>query len=141
MVLRFIRERRQSRREKLDLPVQFRIYLPSCPESPSPFLPGRVDDFSQHGLALLTNAIRSNRLHIFHPMPTTSEQCLLEIRVPNRGEDLSLHGKVVWYDRNPEEAAFMFRGGIKLLDHTKDLRRLIEASTEEHDSAAADPLM
>jgi hypothetical protein len=140
MMMRFIRERRQSRRDGLDLPVQFRIYLPSCPDTASSFLPGQISDFSQHGLALLTNAIQSDRFHIFHPTPTTSEQCLLEIRIPNRGEDLSLHGKVVWYDRNAEEAAFMFRVGIELLDHTKDQRKQLEASIREHESAA-DPLM
>jgi Tfp pilus assembly protein PilZ len=139
-MMRFLRERRQSRRDGLDLPVQFRIYLPSCPETASSFLPGQINDFSQDGLALLTNAIQSDRFHIFHPTPTTSEQCLLEIRIPNHGEDLTLRGKVIWYDRNAEEAPFMFRVGIQILDHTKDLRRQIEASIREHESTA-DPLM
>jgi hypothetical protein len=140
MMMRFLRERRESRRQGLDLPVQFRIYLPSCPETASSFLPGQINDFSQHGLALLTNAIQSDRFHIFHPTPTTSEQCLLEIRISNLGEDLSFHGKVVWYDRNAEDAPFLFRVGIQLLDHSKDLRKQIEASIREHESPA-DPLI
>ena len=138
--MRFIKERRQSRRGELQVPVQFRIYLPSSPETASSFLPGQISDLSQHGLALLTNAIQSDRFHIFHPMPTTSEQCLLEIRIPNRGEDLSLHGKVIWYDRNAEEATFMFRVGIQLVDHTRELRKQIEASIKEHESGS-DPLL
>lgn len=136
MMIRFRRERRQSGRDGLDLPVQFRIYLPSHPEIASSFLPGQLHNFSLEGLALLTNAIHSDSLHAFHPLPTTSEQCLLEIRIPNRGEDLTLHGRVVWYDRNDEENPFLFRVGIQLLDPTKELRRQIETSIKEHVSAA-----
>lgn len=136
MLARFRRERRQSRREGLDLPVQFRIYLPSSPDTASPLLPGQLHDFSHQGIALLTNAIHSDRFHVFHPMPTTSEQCLLEIRIPHRGEELTLHGKVIWYDRNTEENPFLFRLGIKLIDTGKELRRQIETSIREHVSQA-----
>lgn len=140
MLGRFLRERRQSRREGLDLPVHFRIYLPSSPDTASPLLPGQLQDFSHQGIALLTNSIHSDRLHVFHPMPTTSEQCLLEIRIPCRGEELTLHGKVIWYDRNTEENPFLFRVGIKLLDNAKELRKQIEASLREHVSPADSPL-
>ena len=135
MMIRFRRDRRQSERNGLDLPVQFRIYLPSRPDIASSFLPGQLHDFSNEGLALLTNAIHSDSLHAFHPIPTTAEQCLLEIKVPSQGEDLTLHGRVVWYDRNEEEHPFLFRVGIQLLDPTKDLRRQIETTIKEHVSA------
>lgn len=135
MMIPFRRDRRQSERNGLALPVRFRIYLPSHPEIASPFLPGQLHNYSHEGLGLLTNAIHSNSLHAFHPIPTTSEQCLLEIKVPNQGEDLTLHGRVVWYDRNEEEHPFLFRVGIRLLDPTKDLRRQIETTIKEHVSA------
>jgi hypothetical protein len=136
MMIRFRRDRRQSGRNGLDLPVQFRIYLPSHPEIASALLPGQLHDYSHEGLALLTNAIHSNSLHAFHPIPTANEQCLLEIKVPSQGDDLTLHGRVVWYDRNEEENPFLFRVGIQLVDPTKDLRRQIENSIKEHISSA-----
>ena len=137
MMIRFGRERRRSRRSGLALPVQFRIYAASSPETASPFLPGQLHDFSRDGVALDTNVIQSERLHVFHPSPITSEQCLLEIRVPHSGEDLSVHGKVVWYDQNGEENPFLFRMGIQILDATRDLRRQIESSISQFESAAA----
>jgi hypothetical protein len=132
MLTRFRKERRRSLREGLDLPVRFRIYLPSSPDSSSPLLPGQLDNYSSQGIALLANAIHSDRLHIFHPMPTTSEQCLLEIRIPRQGEELTVHGKVIWYDRNTEENPFLFRVGIELLDHAKALRKQIETTIRDH---------
>ena len=135
MMIRFRRDRRQSGKNGLDLPVQFRIYLPSHPEIASSFLPGQLHNYSDEGLALLTNAIHSNSLHAFHPIPTTSEQCLLEIKVPSQGDDLTLHGRVVYYDRNEEEHPFLFRVGIQLVDPAKDLRRQIENSVKEHVSS------
>jgi len=140
MLARFLKERRQSRREAFDLPVQFRIYLPSSPDMASPLLPGQLQDLSNQGISLLTNAIHSGRFHVFHSMPTTSEQCLLEIRIPCRGEELTLHGKVIWYDRNTEENPFLFRLGIKLIENAKELRKQIETSVREHVSPADSPL-
>ncbi len=136
MKIPFIRERRRSERAGLDLPVEFRIYLPSCPEIASSFLSGRLHDVSQEGLALLTNAIHSHSLHMFHPTATTSEQCLLEIRVPDGNQDLTLHGRVVWYDTIDAEGPYLFQVGIKLLDHPKGLRKQIETSIREHPSAS-----
>lgn len=129
------RERRQSRREGLNLPVQFRIYVPSCPEICSCFLPAQLHDCSQQGISLNTNAIHSDAFHIFHPTITTFEQCLMEIRIPNGGDGLILHGKAVWYDQNPESHPLLFRVGIRILDPIKDLRRQIEASIREQGSA------
>ena len=115
----------------MDLPVSFRIYLPSCPEIASSFLAARLLDVSQEGLALLTSTIHSHSLHMFHPTATSAEQCLLEIRIPNGGEDLTLHGRVVWYDRIETESPFIFQVGIEVLDHPRDLRKQIETSFQQ----------
>lgn len=122
----------------MDLPVAFRIYLPSCPEVTSSPLSGRLYDYSHQGMALLTNTILSNSLHIFHPNTITSEQCLLEIRVPDGGEGVTLHGRVVWYDRIDEESPFLFRVGIQLLEVPRDLRRQLESTLREQ-RIGADP--
>lgn len=137
MMIPFRKDRRQSKRDRLNLPVRFRIFLPSHPEIASSFLPGQLENYSHEGLAMLTNAIHSNSLHAFHPIPTTSEQCLLEIKVPSQGDDLILQGRVVWYDRNEEGHPFLFRVGIQLIDPTKDLKRQIEDSIKEHVSSAS----
>jgi PilZ domain len=129
------RERRQSRREGLNLPVQFRIYIPSCPEICSCFLPAQLHDISQQGISLDTDAIHSDAFHIFQPTVTTFEQCLIEIRISNGGDSLSLHGRAVWYDRNVEDHPFAFRVGIQILGQIKDLRKQIEASLREQGSA------
>jgi len=137
MKIWFRRERRKSGRIGLNLPVEFRIYLPSCPEIASRFLSGQLHDFSQDGLALFTNVIHANSLHMFHPTAITSEQCLLEIRIPSGDQGLTLHGRVVWYDQIDGESPFLFQVGIKLLEHpTKDLRTQIESSVREHRTAA-----
>lgn len=116
----------------MDLPVEFRIYLPSCPEIASSFLSGRIYDHSQDGVALLTHTIHANSLHMFHPTTITAEQCLLEIRIPNGDKGLTLHGRVIWYDRIDEQGPFLFRVGIQLLEQPKDLRRQLETSVREH---------
>lgn len=76
---------------------------------------------------------------MFHPTTTTSEQCLLEIQIPCPDQDLTLRGKVVWYDRIDEQGPFLFRVGIQLLEHPKDLRRQIESSAREHQAAQQSP--
>lgn len=136
MKIPFRRERRRSGRSGLDLPVTFRIYLPSCPEIASSFLSARLYDVSQQGLALLTDAIHSHSLHMFHPTATSAEQCLLEIRIPTGDEGLTLHGRVVWYDRIDTEGPYLFQVGIEVLDHPKDLRKQIETSVREQPSAS-----
>jgi len=135
MKFRFRRERRKSGRVGLNLPVEFRIYLPSCPEIASRFLSGQLHDFSQEGLALFTNVIHSNSLHMFHPTAITSEQCLLEIRIPTGAQALTLHGRVIWYDRIDEQGPFLFHVGVRLLEHPKDLKTQIETSVREHRTA------
>jgi hypothetical protein len=120
----------------LDLPVSFRIYLPSCPEIASSFLVARLHDISHEGLALLTSTIHSHSLHMFHPTATSAEQCLLEIRIPNGDRDLTLHGRVIWYDRIDTDGPFIFQVGIEVLDHPKDLRRQIELSIRDHSAGS-----
>jgi Tfp pilus assembly protein PilZ len=136
MKIPFRRERRRSTRSGLDLAVTYRIYLPSCPEIASAFLPARLYDVSHGGLALLTDAIHSNSLHMFHPTATSAEQCLLEIRIPNGHKELTLQGRVVWYDRIDTEGPFVFQVGIEVLDHPRDLRKQIETSIQETPSAS-----
>ncbi len=111
MKIRFRRERRRSVRSGLDLPVTYRIYLPSCPEIASSFLSARLYDVSQGGVALLTDAIHSHSLHMFHPTAVSDEQCLLEIRIPTGNQDLTLNGRVVWYDRIETEGPLSFKWG------------------------------
>jgi len=120
----------------LDLPVTYRIYLPSCPEIASSFLSARLCDVSRGGLALLTDAIHSHSLHMFHPTAISAEQCLLEIRIPNGEEDLTLHGRVVWYDRIDTEGPYVFQVGVEVLDHPKDLRKKLETTILEHPSVS-----
>ena len=120
----------------MDLPVSFRIYLPSCPEIASSFLAARLLDVSQEGLALLTSTIHSHSLHMFHPTATSAEQCLLEIRIPNGGGDLTLHGRVVWYDRIETDGPFIFQVGIEVLDRPGDLRKQLETSIRDHPAAS-----
>jgi hypothetical protein len=67
-------------------------------------------------MRFLTNVVQSGSLHIFHPDLAASEQSRLEIEVPDGEQTLSLTGKVVWYDRNPEDHPFSFRVGVEFLD-------------------------
>jgi len=74
---------------------------------------------------MLTNIVQSGALHILHPESTASEQCHLEIEVPDDEQTLVLIGKVVWYDRNTEEHPYLFRVGIAFVDMgSEDQERL-----------------
>ncbi len=109
-------DRRRFKRHRLELPIKFRIYLPSRPDTGSAFLSAQLHDLSQSGMRLMTNVVQSGPLHIFHPDPTASEQSLLEFEVPDGERTLTLTGRVVWYDRNTEEHPYSFRAGVEFVD-------------------------
>lgn len=125
------RERRRVARDRVDLTVQFCIYLPSCPDIASPFIPATAYDLSEDGISLLTDRIDSDGLHILHPNTTTLEQCFLKIEIPHGDQPLTLKGKAVWYDRNSEGHPFVFRVGVRLLDLNQNLRAKIRALARE----------
>jgi hypothetical protein len=122
------KERRRSKRNELDLPLRFRMFLPSHrDEDSTAFLPGRIYDISKHGISLLTNTVEHRGLHIFHPNITSTEQCLLEIEIPKAEGNLVLRGKVVWYDRASPGDPFSFRAGVEFVDQTPELVKEVQA--------------
>ena len=122
MIAALYRERRRVARVKVDLSVQFCIYLPSCPDVVSTSISATVYDLSEDGISLLTNTIESDGLHILHPTDSTLEQCLLEIEIPCGNQLLTLKGKAVWYDRNLDKHASVYRVGVRFLDVNQNLR-------------------
>ncbi len=116
MIFGLQKERRQTRKKDFDLAIQFRLFPPSKPESTSSSFSAQIYDLSEHGMCLLTNAIQSNGMHILFPYISTSEQCLLEIIIPNKKKPLTLQGKAIWYDRNTTEWPFAFRAGIQFMN-------------------------
>ena len=117
--------RRLGKRYKLDLPIRFRLYLPSHLEPSSPFFTAQIYDLYEHGMGLLADVIEWEGFHILHFWPKTLEQCLLEIQIPCRGEIITLKGKAVWYLKQPKEEPYAFRIGIQFLDLTRELKVLI----------------
>ncbi|MEW6442444.1 MAG: PilZ domain-containing protein [bacterium] len=133
------KERRQSSRHRLDLPLRFRIYLPSRPDpGPPTFHTGRLYDISRHGISLLTNTVEHNGLHIFRPDVLAFEQCLLEIELPREGEPLLIKGRVVWYDKAPPGSPFAFRAGVAFLDLSTDLRKQVKTFLHQAGSSSND---
>jgi c-di-GMP-binding flagellar brake protein YcgR len=120
------KERRRSKRHRIDRPVRFRIYLPSQPEKSSPELKAQLYDISEHGLGLLTDAIEWEGLHMIDPNMQTSEKCTMEVEIPYDDEPLRLRGKAVWYIRHPEGIPFVFRVGLEFVDLTPELRRSLK---------------
>ena len=134
------KNRRRARRYRMDLPVRFRIYLPSCPELSSAHIPGQIFDLSRMGIGLLTDTVESGGLHIMHPWPATSEQCLLEIQILYGQASLMLRGQAVWYSQQEDKKPFAFRVGIQLLDVNAEMkeriRALIDLKASRNDNAA-----
>ncbi len=133
------KERRKSKRHRIDRPVQFRMHLPSRPEDLSPELPAQLYDISEHGLGLLTDSIEWEGLHMIDPNMQTSEKCILEVEIPYDDEPLRLRGKAVWYIRHPEGIPFVFRVGIEFDDVTPELRKNINNLINLHVTAAEIP--
>ena len=120
-------DRRRFKRHQLELPIKFRIYLPSRPDTSSTFLSAQLHDLSQSGMRLMTNIVQSGSLHIFHPDLTASEQSYLEIEVPDAEQTLTLIGRVVWYDQNTEEHPYSFRAGVEFVDIGSEDRKRIQS--------------
>ena len=133
------KERRKSKRHRIDRPVRFRMHLPSRPEDLSPELPAQLYDISEHGLGLLTDSIEWEGLHMIDPNMQTSEKCILEVEIPYDDEPLRLRGKAVWYIRHPEGIPFVFRVGIEFDDVTPDLWENINNLITLHVTAAEIP--
>ena len=137
------KDRRRAKRHRVDAPARFRIYLPSCPEQSSTEISAQVTDISRMGIGLLADRVEDGGLHIMHPWPATSEQCLLEIQVLHGKIPLTLHGKAAWYSQHEDEKPFGFRIGIELLDLTVELkeriRELIDLKTGKKNSSRPEP--
>ena len=136
-------DRRRFKRHPLELPIKFRIYLPSRPDTSSTFLSAQLHDLSQSGMRFMTNIVQSGNLHIFHPDLTASEQAHLEIEVPDGEQTLTLTGRVVWYDQNTEENPYSFRAGVEFVDtgseDQKRLQSLIKRAQATPSPASSDP--
>lgn len=132
-------DRRRSKRYRLELPIQFRIYLPSRPDVSSAFLSARLYDLSQSGMRLLTDSVQSGSLHIFHPDLTATEQSRLEIELPDNEQTLTLVGRVVWYDSNAEEHPYAFRVGVEFVDPTPEDQKRILSLIQRHQTSPPSP--
>ena len=130
------KDRRRSKRHRIDLPVQFRMYLPSCPEKTSPELKAQLYDLSEHGLGLLTDAIECDDLHLVDPNMQTSEKSILEVVVPYDDDPLRLLGKAMWYIRHPEGIPFVFRVGVEFVGHTPEIKHRIRTLINVYATAA-----
>ena len=136
-------DRRRFKRHQLELPIKFRIYLPSRPDTSSTFLSAQLHDLSQSGMRIMTNIVQSGSLHIFHPDPTTPEQSHLEIEVPDGEQTLTIIGRVVWYDQNTEDHPYSFRAGVEFVDigseDQKRIQSLIKRAQSTPSPASSDP--
>lgn len=119
------KDRRRTKRHRMDIPARFRIYLPSRPEHSSADISARVIDLSRMGIGLPAESVESGGLHIMHPWPATSEQCYLEIQVLHGKTPLTLHGKVAWYSQQEDKRPLGFRIGIELLNLSVELKERI----------------
>lgn len=119
------KDRRRAKRHRVEIPARFRIYLPSQPEHSSPEISAQTIDLSRTGIGLLADRVENGALHIMHPWPATSEQCLLEIQVLYGETPLTLQGKAAWYSQHEDKEPFRFRIGIELLDLSVELKERI----------------
>ena len=133
------KERRRSRRHRINRPVRFHMYLPSRPEERSPALSAHLYDISEHGMGLLTDTIKWEALHMIDPNMQTSEKSILEVEIPFDDEPLRIQGKAVWYIRHPEGIPFVFRVGVEFVDLTPKMRENIKNLINLHVAAAEIP--
>jgi hypothetical protein len=121
------KERRRSKRFRVELPVQFRVFLRSRPEITTCYHPARLFDISEHGVGMLVQTVRFDGLNITRLDAKTSEECLLEIRIPFDPEPLALKGRMIWYIQTPEYDPFVMRVGVSLQDMDPDRQRKLRA--------------
>ncbi len=131
------KERRRNKRYQLTFPIRFRIYLPSRPETKSPYLPAQLYDLSENGMRFHTDTVQSEGLHILHPNTLVPEQCLLEIEITGSEGNFAVHGKVIWYDSNPEESPHAFQVGIEFIDISRDMKKEIQQTIREQLAATS----
>ncbi len=129
------KERRRSMRYKIDLPIRFRIFLPSSPSNSTPFLSARLYDISLHGLGLLTDNTGFDDLHMIDPHHLTSEKCHLEIEIPYDEKPLLLRGTAVWYIRHPTGLSYLYRVGIEFQGLSDATRRHLQTLINLYASA------
>ncbi len=132
-------DRRRSKRFPLQLPIKYRIFLPSRPDASSAFLSARLHDLSQTGMRLMTDVVQNGPLHILHPDLAATEQARLEIEIPDGEQTLTLVGRVVWYDRNPEEHPYSFRVGVEFVDIGSEDQKRIQALIRRELSTSSPP--
>jgi len=116
-------ERRRSKRYRVELPIQFRVYVRSRPEVTTRFHPARLFDISEHGVGMLVQTIRFEGLPVTRLDAKASEDCLMEVRIPFDPEPLVLTGKMVWYVQTPEFHPYVLRVGVSLLNMGLDRKR------------------
>jgi len=119
------KERRRTKRFRLDLLTRFRIIPPSHPDKASSFLAAQIYDLSEGGMRILTNTVHAEGLHIFHATVSPPEQCILEIRIVDLDPPLTIHGKVVWYDKMEQDPSYEFQIGLEFVNLTKDQQETI----------------
>ena len=120
------KEQRRSQRHQMELPTRFRIYLPSHPAILSDPVQAQIHDLSEHGIGILTHSMKSNGFHVIQPDPQTGEKCNLEIEIPYGNDPILVHGKAVWYIRNPDSEEFPYRVGVEFDNLSSDQRSRIK---------------
>ncbi len=130
------KERRRSKRHRIERPIRFRMHLPSQPKNLSPELPAELYDISEHGMGLLTDSIEWEGIHMIDPNMQTSEKSILEVELPYDDEPLRLRGKAVWYIRHPEGIPFVFRVGVEFVDTSPAMRKKVKNWINLHVTAA-----
>lgn len=116
-------ERRRSKRYRVDLPVEFRVFMRSRPDAATGFHPGRLYDVSEHGVGMLVKSVQFEGLTVPRLDATTSEDCLLEIRVPFHPAPLSLKGRMIWYIQTPQYDPYVLRVGVSLLEMSPEQKK------------------
>jgi len=116
-------DRRRSRRYRVELPAQFRVYLRSRPDVTTGFHVARLFDVSEQGVGMLVKTVQFDGLPSRQSDVKMSEDCLLEIRIPFDPEPLSLHGRIMWYIQTPQYDPYVLRVGVSLMDMDEDLKR------------------
>jgi c-di-GMP-binding flagellar brake protein YcgR len=121
------KDRRRSKRYRVDLPIKFRVYLRSRPEMTTDQISARLFDISEHGVGMLIKTLQFDTIHITKLDAQTSEECLLEIWIPFDPDPVVLKGKMVWYIQTPEHQPFVLRVGVSLMDQSPARTRKLKS--------------
>ena len=110
------KDRRRSKRYRVELPVEFRVYLRDRPEVTTDFHPARLFDVSEHGIGMLVKTVQFDGLPAARLDAQMSEECLLEIRIPFDPQPLCVKGRMIWYIQTPQYDPYVLRVGVSLLE-------------------------